>query len=261
MGSATGPRSPRGKSRSSQNAAKHWIESGRILPPEQDEARILHRGLVEDFRPNGLAENEIVNDVVFNRLNRRRIDVAFTREFSKADTTKLLRWIENHESTAIDYWLRSDVSQYKNPDNPSARLRPDLCIKALEGVQTRIKERGPGPDDLRTVRSIYGSEPTEDGALLMVELARMPIPGFSKSEDLEECTKEILDTLEEEIGRQKDLLRIREVLDNIEFDSGIREPAAPALETLLRYRASNTRELKDLLDSLERIRRLRRTAE
>jgi len=69
MSSATGPRTPRGKSRSSQNAAKHWIESGRILPSEQDEARALHRGLVEYVEPSGI-ENEIVNDLVFNIIRR-----------------------------------------------------------------------------------------------------------------------------------------------------------------------------------------------
>jgi hypothetical protein len=170
----------------------------------------------------------------------------------------LLRWIENHESAAIDYWLRS---KYENRDSPGARLRPDQCIAALEVLRNSIKERGLLPDLLPKVRRIYGSAPTEDGACLMVKLAEIPMPGLTKMEDLEECKTEILETIEEEIERQQDLMKIGQDLDQIEFDSGIREPDAPALETLLRYRAANTRELKDLLDSLERIRRLRRTAE
>jgi hypothetical protein len=47
-------------------------------------------------------------------------------------------------------------------------------------------------------------------------------------------------------------------ISDIEGASDIQAPSRPELETLLRYRASNTCEFKDLLDSFERIRRLRR---
>ena len=90
MGKSTGPRTQRGKARSSQNAAKHWIESGRILPDEQEEAAILRSGLEEDFRPDGLIEHEIIDDLVLNRLHKRRVDVAMTREFSREPSKKRL---------------------------------------------------------------------------------------------------------------------------------------------------------------------------
>jgi hypothetical protein len=55
---------------------------------------------------------------------------------------------------------------------------------------------------------------------------------------------------------------MREKLEKLIFadPSNMQEPPRPELETLLRYRAANLREFKDLLDGLERIRRLRRSA-
>jgi len=46
----------------------------------------------------------------------------------------------------------------------------------------------------------------------------------------------------------------------IETASAVQEPDRLALETLERYRASNTRELEDILACLDRIRRLKGTA-
>jgi hypothetical protein len=59
MVKSTGPRTPRGKARSSLNAAKHWIECRRILPDEREQAAILRRGFEIDFKPEGLIEHEI----------------------------------------------------------------------------------------------------------------------------------------------------------------------------------------------------------
>jgi hypothetical protein len=255
MAKSTGPRTPRGKKRSSQNAAKHWIESGRILPSEQEDAGFLRHGFMEDFNTEGLAENEVIDDLVLNRLIRRRIEVAFTREFSKASAVKDLNWLDNHEGTAIQYWSRL---RQVYPEH-GARLRPDLCISGLEEVRRRIEERGPQPEiDLPTLRRIYGGEPTENAALLMVELEEIADEHPTEKREQAERKKSILAVIDEEIQRQKQRLKVATGLEAIEFASDIQEPATPALETLLRYRAANTREFRDLLDTFGRIRRLRR---
>src|SRR5271157_1762362 len=105
MGKSTGPVTPRGKARSSQNAARHWIEAGRILPEEQQDAAILRNGFTEVFNPQGLIEHEIVDDLTLNRLIRRRNDIAFTREFSKAGIEKRVKMLDIAERSAIQYWL------------------------------------------------------------------------------------------------------------------------------------------------------------
>jgi hypothetical protein len=267
MGKSTGPRTPRGKARSSQNAAKHWIESGRILPEEQRDAAILRSGFAEDLKPQGLIEQEVIDDLTLNRLIKRRTDFAFTREFSKANIEKAIKLLENHERSVAQYWLRISDSwgRVRAEREQAERLRPDTCIAGLEGLRRRIAERGPQPQDLEVLRATYGDQPTEHGALAMYLL--IPVaeeqtvqnksPQNSGQEDLK---KEILEVLETEIELQKGREELASAVSAIESASELQEPPRPALETLLRYRAANSREFKDLLDCLERIRRLRRSA-
>ena len=261
MGNATGPRTPRGKARSSKNAAKHWIESRRILPDEQNEAAILHSGFVEDFKPEGLIENEVIDDLVFNRLNRRRIDVAFTREFSKASIEKTLELHENTERTVARYWLRLANVLGRHSAEPVERVRPDICIWALEVLMERIGDRGPDPEDLKLLRIVYGDQPTEHAALAMHMLADAK-EMQTKAADvavptLRRLRESILGTLGIEIEEQKNRLRLANDLLAIETASDLREPSRETHDTLLRYRVANEREFNSLLGSLERIRRLR----
>src|ERR1700747_1563600 len=149
MGNSTGPRTPRGKARSSQNAAKHWIESGRILPEEQQESVILRSGLTEDFKPQSLIEHEIIEDLTLNRLIRRRIDIAFTREFSKATIETTIKELDRCERSATQYWLRVAglKNEYRTGREPAERLRPAGCIWALKQLRRSIRERGVQTED------------------------------------------------------------------------------------------------------------------
>jgi len=265
MGTPTGPRTPRGKTRSSQNAAKHWIESGRILANEQQEAAILRRGFTGDFNPDGSIENEVIDDLVFNRLIKRRIDNAFTREFSKAFVEKTVELRENRERPVAQFWFRLAGVQGTHSVEPAERLSPSECIPALQGLRKRIGDRGPQPEDLEQLRACYGDQPTERAAYLMCLLARVAADHTAQNKApqktcQEELKKEVLDALQTEIEQQTISRELARYLFKIECASHLQEPPRPALETLLRYRAANTREFKDLLDSLERIRRLRRSA-
>ncbi len=267
MGKSTGPTTPRGKARSSQNAAKHWIESGRILPGEQQEAAILRNGFTEDFKPQGLIEHEVIDDLTLNRLIKRRIDLAFSREFSKAGIEKTVKMLDIGERSAAQYWLRSaEVRGTNRGEREQAeRLRPDLCITALESLKDVIGDRGPQRQDFAEIRRIFGDQPTELAALAMIQLDAVAEKQGAQEDKAEatrkkEATKCILDALQIEIERQKKREEFANGIYAIECASDVQEPARTALETLLRYRAANTREFKELLDSLERIRRLRRSA-
>lgn len=268
MGKATGPRTTQGKARSSKNAAKHWIESGRILEREEQDAAILRNGFIQDFKPQGLIEYEVIDDLVFNRLVKRRIDAAFTREFSKAFVQKTLDWMDKNEQTPVQYWMRSTTidNRSRRAGKSSERLRPDLCISALQNLKARVATHGLQPDqDLAAVRCIFGDQPTEHAALIiarLMDVAQAPTEEGAPAETAERDAplKSTLEALEAEIERQKLREEISQRFEDCELASEIQEPCAPVLDRLLRYRAANAREFKHLLSSLESIRRLRASA-
>ena len=252
MGKSTGPRTPQGKSRSSKNAAKHWIESQRILPDEQKEAASLRQGFADEFRPAGALEHELMDDLTLNRLIKRRIDAAYTREFSKAAVEKTIRLQENYERAAAQYWIRAAglLGSY-----PAERLRPDLCVRGLEEVKRGIEDHGAQPNDLKLMRHFYGDQPTEHAASAIYYLAPKQVPTDEK-----QVKEVILVKLQEEIELQKQREELAETAYAIETASAVQEPDRLALETLERYRDSNMRELENILACLDRIRRLKGTA-
>jgi hypothetical protein len=262
MGKSTGPRTPGGKVRASRNAAKHWIESGRILPGEQKQAAILRSGLAEYFNPQGMIENELIDDLTMNRLIKRRIDIADTREYSKAAVEKDKKYADHIEHPITQYWIRFAGGRHWLAREHGERLRPDGCIAALQVLKKGIGDNGPQPQDAAALQRIYGDQPTRYAAFLMHEL--VPVvekqsvqDGKSETADEKQRKESILDALENEIEIQKIREEFEDRLDDIENASDIQEPPRPALETLLRYRAANTREFNVLLNSLERIRKLR----
>ena len=260
MGNATGPRTPRGKARSSKNAAKHWIASGRILPDELKDAAILRSGFEQDFKPQGSTEYEVIDDLVFNRLNRRRIDVVFTREFAKATIEKAIELRENNERSVAHFWLRMANVLGKHSIGLAERLPPGACVLGLQELMKRIGDRGPQQEDLEALRCFYGDQPTEHAAYLMYLLvsgvAAQKVQKTTTCAD--DLKKDVLDALETEIELQKNCEGPTRDLLAIECASDLQEPPRQTLETLLRYRTANTREFNTLLNSFERIRHLRR---
>ena len=112
------------------------------------------------------------------------------------------------------------------------------------------------------LRAAYGDQPTEHAARAMYLL--FEFAEHQKVQDEKERTtgaagiqKDILEELQDETEFQKVREQLTKDITDIECFSDLQEPAGRALETLLRYRAANVREFKDLLVSLERIRRLR----
>lgn len=116
------------------------------------------------------------------------------------------------------------------------------------------------------IRAAYGDQPTENAALAIYQLLAVAVKKKVEQDDAAETNedpgskKEILETLETEIQQQELREDLAQRMMAIESASDIQEPRGPSLESLLRYRAANTREFNGLLDSLERIRRLRHNA-
>ena len=84
---------------------------------------------------------------MFNRLHKRRIDIATTREFSKATVEKAIELRENNERSVTRYWLRLANLPGRHLLEPAERVRPDICIWALEQLIEGIGERGQRGDE------------------------------------------------------------------------------------------------------------------
>ncbi len=81
-----------------------------------------------------MIEDEIIDDLVLNRLIKRRIDIAFTREFSKASIETTIKEMDHRERSSVQYWLRmAGLSNECRTERERAEpLNPEDCIPARE---------------------------------------------------------------------------------------------------------------------------------
>jgi hypothetical protein len=199
---------------------------------------------------------------------KRRIDEAFTREFEKAAFEKTIRLQEKIQHSATQYFLRNTKSRNMNWATPeqAERVRPAICISGLESLKRQIIKGGPDPQDLEDLRQLYGDQPTENAAVAMYQLqllqfnTKQAVDGGTGTFKEKEFKRSILKTLDDEIELQRSLQEVEAKFIAGEIAWSSQEPPRTELETLLRYRAANVRELKELLDCFERIRRLRGAA-
>jgi hypothetical protein len=72
---STGPRTPEGKSRSSQNASKHGLTAREVViqPGEQEIFDDLLAGLEADIQPQGPLQQMLFNELVTAAWNLRRV--------------------------------------------------------------------------------------------------------------------------------------------------------------------------------------------
>jgi len=72
---STGPRTPEGKSRSSQNASKHGLTARELViaPGEQQEFEDLHASFHADVQPQGAIQQTLFNELVAAAWNLRRV--------------------------------------------------------------------------------------------------------------------------------------------------------------------------------------------
>ena len=71
---ATGPRTPEGKERSSQNATKHGLRSERPIVPGEDPAEWdnFRDNIVKDLEPGNTIEHELAERIALQMWRLRR---------------------------------------------------------------------------------------------------------------------------------------------------------------------------------------------
>ncbi|MCP5110990.1 MAG: hypothetical protein GY953_09165 [bacterium] len=162
---STGPRTPEGKRRVSQNAIKHGLCASQVVIPGEDEAEFerLRDGFVETLEPRDEVELALVRQMVTAEWRLRRID-----RVESATIKHLLRQRKDIEScrkpedrTPGDDGDLAKVVIYADAVQGDALSKyarySNACNRQFHRAYKLLKERpvepepeGPGPDKTET---------------------------------------------------------------------------------------------------------------
>ena len=256
----TGPRTPQGKARASQNATKHQIFVGRVLPEEEERLSFLYDGTRKEYHLQGVQQCEIGRELAQNLIEGDR-DKYAVQEFRKA---RLLASMDAYDQRHTPL-LRYPSPKEKGQEAYSERVRPAFCEMFLTQLKERVQERGPNPDeDLDFLNSIYGDRMTFCGEVIvfhhkMLKLSqrRREEGGKTVPPEHGEYKARILEAVEREINAQEIRAKLERLQDQFEFGSDMLVlPPDAILDRIQRYRTSNIRNRSRLLGALETSRRL-----
>ena len=262
---STGPRTLQGKRRSARNASKHKILVGRILPEESNAAYRIWEELAKDLNPRGMLAQEIVLDLVLNRIQRRRIDTYGITSIVQAREHCVDNFVNALDQGLAEPWLR--FMDTRSADSVvRKRLTPEACIDVLDRLSARLQERGPSPEeDIKVLGCVYGQEYTDLGAIIVFHYQLIKAGHYKRDEkdekrkvEYEELRDKILKALEREIQFHRDRVERKTTIVKAEYSASVMVPSPSVAESIQRYLAANAREFSRLLDDLERVRRLQK---
>jgi hypothetical protein len=143
--SSTGPKTPEGKARSSQNARKHGLTAREVFvaPDQQEEFDEFLAAYQDDLQPQGMLEQDLFNQLVAAAWNLRRIrcleaDLATHSDPLGSDLHEpaLLRLARYHGRAERTYFR---------------------CLREMKALQTNRALRegdAPGPPPLASVTKL-----------------------------------------------------------------------------------------------------------
>ncbi len=256
-----GPRTPYGKSKSSQNSRKHLIFMDRVLPEEEDAASLLNDEIQAEFHLEGAIEHRIGRALVLNELQTDRIEKFAVQELIKAQMLVGLNVDDRRGS------LRYPIPKERESEREFlTRLRPKACVMFLRQLKRSIEERGPRPDeDVDFVRLMYGDQMTDlaEGIVIHCQILKTSEHLHKADENarpgrIKFHQAHILEAIEREIQAQE----LRQKLENIResYESvwnSVVLPPSDIDDRIERYRTANMRRTGRLLGNLETARRLK----
>jgi hypothetical protein len=276
---ATGPRTPIGKNRSRNNAVTHGIFSSVVLlkGESRKELDALLNGFRESFRPEGTAEEVLVDKLAMLVWRHRRLVIAEGAEIGVS--TEFLEWDEECRQTES----ANEILRVENPGDTSQipiketgglirhianPMIASECLDWLRQLQKNIKADGFHPEpDLGILRTLYGSDPhlrqtVLDPYCVWLETANWSEEERRQSDHLshEECVANVLEAIVAEIKRIVDYGRRRATIDSAKIELNrlrLFVPKSPDLDRLLKYEASLERAFDRTLAQLERLQRMR----
>lgn len=287
---AAGPRTKEGKERSKHNAIKHGIFSKIVLLKDESrsEFNAVLNGLRNDFRPEGVLEETLVEKLASLLWRYRRMLIAERAEIQRG--TKYSGWDEFvHKDPEAAIFLRNEGKGNKKPglilgiENPVILAR---CVEQLQLLRKLLETRGFDKDtDLHILRAVYGDPGTGfvKHDLVMCYCFSTNVldppswlyetqPGLSSEEEIEayrvksrqeelesnkaHFVKMLQEELKELERRAKVLAQVTAPKEKLE-DLCRNVPEGPRLDRLLRYEASLDRSFDRTLSQLERLQRMR----
>jgi hypothetical protein len=260
---SSGPRTPRGKSKSSQNSRTHSIFVDRVLREEETAAALLYAEIQTEFRLEGATELRIGRELVQNELQARRIE-----QFAVQESIKAKRLALSYVEVRSHSFRYPIPKEHQNEPGYLTRLRPRPCIAFLTQLKEAVEIRGPRPDeDLLFVRLIYGDQLTDPAEAIII---RYLILKDREDDKGDENTKKreiaddqtlILEAIETEIEAQQVLQKLAALAELLgpAWDSAALPPHEID-DRIERYLTANTRKMDRSLAILETIRRLKKEA-
>jgi hypothetical protein len=207
---------------------------------------------------------ELVDDIVVNRVIKRRLDRYTVNEFEKATRRHYGDFFEMRDRRRAEFLVRQTAVQKGTESTGWERVDAKDCASVLDGLRTKIRESGLSPnEEIGILHRIYGERPTSNGTLIINIYNRVNSEERSGARRAErtEHQAEILELLDAEIEKQGFLAELQAALDEKELAQHIRVlPQPEILDHVQRYRTANAREFTQLLADYERIRRMQRDA-
>lgn len=263
-----GPRTERGKGKSSRNAVRHGIFSTVILEgceSKQKYQKIL-RALIEYFKPKGYAERILVEKLAAILWRQARLVRAESAEILNASEQALIERLFGH---GRDREIRETDGGMIADGANSASL--ERGIELLKELRANVERRGfDSATDPALLFKLYGRAVRRYAPgnsfvtyfywkyyseMYVVEngVRKAVIP-------LEEAKKHAIDQISREICwaefRQQRLTRHEDRLLELNKTASL-FPSEVALERIIRYEAHLSREIDRILQQLERFKRIR----
>lgn len=283
-----GPATERGKKRSSQNAIIHGIfsEASLLKGEYSTQLESLIRGFREAARPDGMLEALLVDKLASIAWRYRRCLRAETAEIRNS-TEFLILDRRDQQKREAETIMKGEIGLVRRIDNPVVL---ENCVGLLINLCQKIECEGLEPNDVGVLQRVYGEhfggilwENYQTYLKLWHSWNELPldyvpwtqgtceeeldyVDGYAAEKlaaarpEVEQCKQKILEGIESEIRRLKQLLRKSISVDSRRAKVEILSRNVPdlsRLDRLLRYEASLERAFDRTLNQLERLQRLR----
>jgi hypothetical protein len=142
------------KSRSRYNASTHQIFAKRVLPHEEKLAASFYSAYQRDLQSEGTLEQQLIGDLVMNRLRKHRIDQYEAHQFTMAR----IRFDKEREDRLDRREARGTllvaVPRQMRGVGEHDRMPPGHCISMLRVLKDGVQRNGPRFDALRMLERI-----------------------------------------------------------------------------------------------------------